>query len=72
MRKEINILLTPDNDNNWLVDIRSKDDEDKYSKFYKGILLANASDVEFYEEVTPEWKQEHEYIEPIPVEPIPE
>ena len=57
--------MTPDDPENWLVDMRSERPEDgKFTTFYKGILLADASEVDYFEEVTPEWKAEHEYVEP--------
>lgn len=49
------VLLTPENPENWIYDTQSD-----YTAFYKGILLANAEDMQYYEEVTDEWKREHE------------
>ena len=67
MKKKVNILLQPDDPANWLVDMRSERPEDgKYTDFYKGILLSDAADADNFEEVTPEWKAEHEYKEPEP------
>ena len=64
MSKEIK----PKNPGNWLVDVRSKREKDgKYTDFYHGITLSSPEkDEQYFEEVTPEWKEENEYKEPEP------
>lgn len=70
MSKEIK----PKNPENWLVDTRTKVAEERYwlvftrefyTGFYRGITLSNPdADEQYFEEVTDEWKNEHEYKEP--------
>ena len=61
-------LLTPTDPENWLCDLDTAYTEEGktyYSGFYKGIRLASVDGYESkYNEVSEEWKAEHEPQEP--------